>query len=131
VPKVHHKPIKRYKLGFKTKEQKKLKRTLVWRTGLSGAPGAVQAELLTFGFLRRLSTIIHRTVWCAKQSNDRQRNGRLQWLADNVNSERTVRAESEQRQKAHQTVNSDCPVRHRTVRGTKMSELQRSKPSEP
>jgi hypothetical protein len=33
VPKVQHKPIKRSKLGFKTKEQKKPKRTLVWRTG--------------------------------------------------------------------------------------------------
>jgi hypothetical protein len=45
-------------------EQKKPKRTLVWRTGLSGAPGAVQAKLLTFGFLRPLSAIIHRTVRC-------------------------------------------------------------------
>jgi hypothetical protein len=36
VLKVQHKPIKRYKLGFKRKEQKKSKRTLVWRTGLSG-----------------------------------------------------------------------------------------------
>jgi hypothetical protein len=35
---VQHKPIKRSKLGFKTKEQKKPKRTLVWRTGLSGVP---------------------------------------------------------------------------------------------
>jgi hypothetical protein len=31
-------------------------------------------------------------------------------------TQRTVRAESEQRQKAHRTVNSECPVRHRTVR---------------
>jgi hypothetical protein len=38
VPKVQHKPIKRSKLGFKIKEQKKPKRTLVWRTELSGAP---------------------------------------------------------------------------------------------
>jgi hypothetical protein len=29
---------KRSKLGFKRKEQKKMKRTLVWRTGLSGVP---------------------------------------------------------------------------------------------
>jgi hypothetical protein len=58
-------------LGSKRKEQKKPKRTLVWRTELSGVPPdsvwctrAVQAELLTFGFLRRLSAIIHRTVRC-------------------------------------------------------------------
>jgi hypothetical protein len=33
VLKVQHKPIKISKLGFKRKEQKKPKRTLVWRTG--------------------------------------------------------------------------------------------------
>jgi hypothetical protein len=38
VPKVQHKQIKRSELGFKRKEQKKPKRTLVWRTGLSGVP---------------------------------------------------------------------------------------------
>jgi hypothetical protein len=36
--------------------------------------------------------------------------------ADNVNSARTIRVDSEQRQKVHRTVHSDCPVRHRTVR---------------
>jgi hypothetical protein len=41
----------------------------------------------------------------------------------------TERAESEQRQKAHRTVNSDCPVHHRTVRWPHMSELQRSNPN--
>jgi hypothetical protein len=48
-----------------------------------------------------------------------------------MNSARTVRTESEQRQKAHRTVNSVCPVWHRTVRCPKMSELQLSKASEP
>jgi hypothetical protein len=71
---------------------------------VSGAPGAIQAELHTFGFLRQLSAIIHRTVRCAKRSNDSQRNDRLQRSADNVNSARTVRSELEQRQKTHQTV---------------------------
>jgi hypothetical protein len=43
---------------------------------------------------------------------------------------RTVRAESEQRQKAHQTVNSPCPVRHRTVRcGTRLSGAPRNQSS--
>jgi hypothetical protein len=70
--KVQHKPIKRSKLGFKTKEQKKPKRTLVWRTRLSGVPmDSVRStrgdrlKLFTFGFLERRSAIIHRTVWCA------------------------------------------------------------------
>jgi hypothetical protein len=129
---------KKIKVRVQKKGAKKPKRTLVWRTGqclvhhrtLSGATGWINLKLFTFGFLRPCSTIIHRTVRCAKRSNGRQRNGRFQRSADNVNSARTVRAESEQRQKAHRTVNSDCPVRHRTVRCTKMSELQRSKPSE-
>jgi hypothetical protein len=55
-----------------------------------------------------------------------------------VNSERysarTVRRQFAQsqsrRQKAHRTVNSDCPVHHRTVRWTRLSELQRSNPND-
>jgi hypothetical protein len=41
-----------------------------------------------------------------------------------------VRAESEQRQKAHRTVNNDCPVHHRTVWWPRLSELQRSNPND-
>jgi hypothetical protein len=70
VLKVQHKPIKRSKLGFKRKEQKKPKRTLVWRTGLSGVPQdsvrctrGDRLKLFTFGFLESRSAIIHRTVW--------------------------------------------------------------------
>jgi hypothetical protein len=55
----------------------------------------------------------HRTVRCASGATAIERNGQLQWSPTNVNSARTVRAESEQRQKAHRTVNSACPVRHR------------------
>jgi hypothetical protein len=44
-------------------------------------------------------------------------------------SARTTRAESEQRQKAHRTVNSDCLVHHRTVRWSQLLELQRSNPN--
>jgi hypothetical protein len=69
VSKVQHKPIKRSKLGFKRKEQKKLKRTLVWRTGLScvppdsvRCPGLINFKLFTFGFLESRSAIIHQTV---------------------------------------------------------------------
>jgi hypothetical protein len=36
---------------------------------------------------------------------------------------------SEQCQKAHRTVNSDCPVHHRTVQWPRLSELQRSNPN--
>jgi hypothetical protein len=37
--------------------------------------------------------------------------------------------ESEQRQKAHRTVHSDCPVHHRTVRWPRRQKLQRSNPN--
>jgi hypothetical protein len=138
VLKVQHKPIKRSKLGFKRKEQKKPKRTLVWHTGLAGVPPdsvrctrGDRLKLFTFGFLESRSAIIHRTVRCACGATTIARNGQLQRSPANVNSARTVRAESEQRQKAHRILNSACPVRHRTVRCPKISELQRSKPSEP
>ena len=44
---------------------------------VSGAPGRIDLKLFTFGFLQAHSAIIHRTVRCAKRSNDYQRNGRL------------------------------------------------------
>jgi hypothetical protein len=46
-----------------------------------------------------------------------------------LNSARSERAESEQCQKVHRIVNSDCPVHHRTVRWARLSELQRSNPN--
>jgi hypothetical protein len=141
VLKVQHKPIKGLKLGFKRKEQKKPKRTLVWRTGLSGVPpDSVWCTMVdqpqtihlrvSPGALRYNSpdcSVCHRTVRCTKQSNSYQRNSRLHSPDKSYSS----RQKSEQAPEAHQTVNSVCLVRHRTVQCTKMSELQRSKPSEP
>jgi hypothetical protein len=46
-----------------------------------------------------------------------------------VNSARLHAQKSEHRQKAHQTVNSDCPVHHRTVRWPRSQKLQRSNPN--
>jgi hypothetical protein len=68
-------------------------------------------------------------VW--QRSNDSPAQRSTPTVDRQLNSARTVRAESEQCQKAHRTVNSTCPVRHRTIRCPKMSELQRSKPSQP
>jgi hypothetical protein len=84
----------------------------------------IKSELLSFGILGSHSTIIHRTVWCVKWSNGRQRNGWLTMLqcADCAQSQ-------SRRQKAHRTVNSACPVHHRTVRWPHLSELQRSNPN--
>jgi hypothetical protein len=83
---------------------------------VSGAPGVVQFKLATFGFLESRSAIIYRTVRCASGAMTIKCNGQLQWSPANVNNAWIVRAESEQRQKAHRTVNSACPVRNRTVR---------------
>jgi hypothetical protein len=46
-----------------------------------------------------------------------------------VNSARLRTQQSKQRQKAHQTVNSDCPVHHRIVRWPTCQKLQRSNPN--
>jgi hypothetical protein len=46
-----------------------------------------------------------------------------------VNSARLRAQKSEQHQKAHRTVNSDCPVRHQTVRWRTCQKLQRSNPN--
>jgi hypothetical protein len=46
-----------------------------------------------------------------------------------VNSVRLCIQKSEQCQKAHQTVNSDCPVHHRTVWWPSCQKLQRSEPN--
>jgi hypothetical protein len=73
----------------------KLKAALVWCTGLGAPPDSVrctrveQLELATFGFLEmplRYNSpnclVWHQTVQCAKRSNGRQCNGRVQRLAD-------------------------------------------------
>jgi hypothetical protein len=69
---VHNNPIKRPRKGSNEESKRQPKGTLVWRTGLSGAPPdsvrwarALKAELLTFGKMEGCSAIIHRTVRCA------------------------------------------------------------------
>jgi hypothetical protein len=130
VLKVQHKPIKRSKLGFKTKEQKKPKRTLVWRTGLSGVLSdsvrctrGDRLKLFTFGFLESRSAIIHRTVQCATglsgvpaeqrlSSATINSNGRLQ-REQCANSSRRVRATPEGAPDSEQCLSGatpDCPV---------------------
>jgi hypothetical protein len=140
VLKVQHKPIKRSKLGFKRKEQKKPKRTLVWRTGLSGVPPdsvrctrGDRLKLFTFEFLESSSAIIHQTVRWATRLSGLPAEQRLSSATVNSNGHcQTLQcATVRDRVRAHRTLNSSCPVWHRTVRCPKKSELQRSKPSEP
>jgi hypothetical protein len=95
-----------------------------------------QLQLATFGFLKNAlrydspdCPVCHRTVRCAKRSNGRQRNGRVQRSADIATVRGQFAQSQSRRQKAHRTVSSDCPVHHRTVRWTRLSELQRSNPN--
>jgi hypothetical protein len=45
VTKVHNKPIKRPRKGSNKESKRQPKGTLVWRTGLSGAPGNSKLNL--------------------------------------------------------------------------------------
>jgi hypothetical protein len=83
---------KRSELGFKRKEQKKPRSTLVWRTGLFGVPPdsvrcprvvrlrtlhlRVSEAALRYNSLDCL--VCHRTVRCTCGATSCQRNGRLQ-----------------------------------------------------
>jgi hypothetical protein len=64
-----------------------------------------------------------------QQSNDYLRQRSSAKATGTVNSARLRAQKSEQRQKPHRAVNSDCPVHHRTVRWPHLSELQRSNPN--
>jgi hypothetical protein len=136
VPKVHNKPIKSPRNVSNKKSKRQPKATLVWRTGLSGVPPdsvrctrEINSKLATFGNLGSHSAIIHRTVRCAKRSNGRQRNGRVQRSADNATVYGLQGQKSEQAQMAHRIVNRTCPVHHRTVRWPICQKLQRSNPN--
>jgi hypothetical protein len=136
VPKVHNKPIKKPTKDLNRESKSQPKCALVWRTGLSGVPpDSVRctrdsnSELLTFGNSGGRSAIIHRTVrWSIGLSGVpvEQRllrtNGRLQKALNALQ----CAPKSEQRQMAHRTLNSACPVHHRTVRWPRRQQLQRS-----
>jgi hypothetical protein len=88
-----------------------------------------QLQLATFGFLekplRYNSPDCLVCQWSNGYSTTVDSNGNLKSA--------TVRGQFAQsqsrRQKAHRTVNSDCPVHHRTVWWPRLSELQRSNPN--
>jgi hypothetical protein len=129
------------KLDLKRKERKGNQR-LPWsgapdrpvchRTVSSAPPDSVrctranQLELFTFGFLRRSSAIIHRTIRCAiEQCPVHHRTVRCTSGATAICAQRStlqsehwnsdVRAAS-QRGTGLSGATPDCPVRHRTVR---------------
>jgi hypothetical protein len=65
--KVQHKPINIQVRDPIQKEQKGLECVVVWRTGLSGAPGPYRVQPATLGKTRERSAIIHRIVRCATE----------------------------------------------------------------
>jgi hypothetical protein len=109
---------------------------LVCHQTVSGAPSdsvrctrEPNSELATFGNSGSRSAIIHRTVRCASGVTATKR----QWSSATNNKCATVCAcacrSQDRRQKAHRTMNSDCPVHHRTVRWPSCQKLQRSEPN--
>jgi hypothetical protein len=124
VPKVHNKPIKKTKKGFKQREPKTSQKA-PW----SGAPDnvwctkALEAELATFGKIRGRSAIIHRTVPAEQRLLRAQRSSATAFNA------LQCAPESEHAQLAHRTVYRTCPVHHRTAQRPHKSELQRSNPN--
>jgi hypothetical protein len=76
------------------------------------------SELPTFGNSGSCSAIIHQTVRCASgvTATLRQRSSAMNNKCATVRA--CARRSQDRRQKAHRTVNSDCPVHHRTVRCT-------------
>jgi hypothetical protein len=126
VLKVQHKPIKRLKLGFKRKEQKKPKRTLVWRTALSGVPlDSVRCTRDRIGWTLHLRVsgeplhynspdcpVGHRTDRCDSRATTKKRNGRLQ-REQCADSSRRVRAAPDGAPDSAQCLSGatpDCPV---------------------
>jgi hypothetical protein len=98
-----------------------------------GAPRTVQAELFTFGFLRRRSAIIHRTVRWATGLSSAPSGATAPSAMVDFNSHCQMlqcAAESERKVRVYRTLNSSCSVRHRTVRcGTGLSGAPRCQSS--
>jgi hypothetical protein len=65
VPKVQHKPIKVQERVQIKRAKDNPKAALVWRTGLSGAPGNPTPNLPPSEIRGGRSAIIHRTVRCS------------------------------------------------------------------
>jgi hypothetical protein len=121
---------KKTEKGFKYREQKSAEVCpgLAHRT-VSGAPGTPTPNCSPSGILGSHSAIIHWTVRCSTglsgvpaEQRLLRANGRLQKALNALQ----CAPESEQRHMAHRTLNSACPVHHRTVRWPRRQKLQQS-----
>jgi hypothetical protein len=105
---------------------------------MSGAPPdsvrctrELSSKLITFGKIRGRSAIIHRVRWRTGRSGVPAEQRLLQRQRSTATAFNALQCapESEQRQKAHRTVYSTCPMHHRTARRPHLLELQRSNPN--
>jgi hypothetical protein len=129
VPKVQHKPIKSPRKGSKKKSKRQPK----------GSPGlAHRTVLCTREFHSKLATFGNLGWSLRYNSPDCPMCQAEQWSSAptvvcnaTVNSEQCncARRSQSRRQKVHRTVNSDCPVYHRTIRWPRCQKLQRSEPN--
>jgi hypothetical protein len=136
VPKVHNKPIKRPRKGSnkESKRQPKGSPGLAHRTVrcATGQCLVHQGTQLQTCHLRKFwEPLRYNSPDCpvCQRSNGYTAptvvcNGTIK-----VNSARLRAQKSEQRQKAHRTVNSDCPVHHRNVRWPRSQKLQLLNPN--
>jgi hypothetical protein len=136
VPKVQHKPIKVQERVQIKRAKDNSKATLVWRTGLSSVPPdsvrcarELNSKLATFGNSGR--PLRYNSPDCpVHQAEQRLQAPTVVCNGYSEQEQCRLRAQSQsRRQKAHQTVNSDCLVHHRTVRWPHCEKLQRSEPN--
>jgi hypothetical protein len=123
VPKVHNKPIKRPRKGFKQREQgiAEVCPALAHRT--VRCTRGLQAELNTFGNFQRRFAIIHRTVWCTTgQCPVLQGRATLNSPASGIRSaiiHRTVRCDSGTTTNSRATI--DCNALNARLRAEEQS----------
>jgi hypothetical protein len=135
--KVQHKPIKRLKKGFKYKGARNrvcpslAHRTVRCTRTVQSQTSHCRVFASALGYNSPNYLVCHRTVRCTSGVTAIQRNGRLQWTPCNATVREQCAQKSEQSSEAYRTVNSACPVRHRTVRCTRRQSLQRSEAPEP
>jgi hypothetical protein len=130
VPKVHNKPIKRTKKGFKQREQKTSQKALwsgapdcpVCHRTVSGAPGHLKLNSLPSGNSKGAPLKFTGLSGVPAE----QRLLRAQRSSATAFNALQCAPESEHAQLAHRTVYRTCPVHHRTAQRPHKSELQLS-----
>jgi hypothetical protein len=108
-------------------------RTVRCATGQCPVPRENHSKLLSLGFLKMPLRYNSPAIRCSTGLSGVPCGATTTapTIVCKVNSEQCVsaRVDTEQRRKAHQTVNSACSVRHQTIRCYLKTKLQRSNPN--